>query len=265
MQCFTWRMGKLIPGIDVVVDKKFGPVVFLGQEGDGRRYEKIQLARRDPAVVVGGRIYEAEPRRVLLRVGEPDEHQFWVLERPRGPKDERILVRICTEGVEEPGSRGYWFESCGMPLELIKGHGARDVKGRGGLWDDGLFILQEDDIIQIMPEGGAQVEAYGLYLLDGQFGTMPWRALMALGGDEEEMGASDSEDPREEFTEVHDSVAPVIQLRPETAEELSKDIDQRLDTLEVVADSEEEELRKLAAEIAALEAAEQKKTGSVMS
>ncbi len=49
MKSYTWDGGKVVEGIILKNDEKLGQVIFLGEEGRGRRYEKISLGRRNPA------------------------------------------------------------------------------------------------------------------------------------------------------------------------------------------------------------------------
>lgn len=267
MLCMTWKMGVLTQGIEVVSDKKFGPVVFLGDEGPGRRYEMIQLGRKDPAVVVDGLIRTAFPLRRFSNRGEADEFEFWVLERPRESSyDGKVLIRVSTECEGSKGDRGFWLMAGGEPVEIVKGHGAHGAQGLDGIWDDGLILMREGDIVQVVSENG---DVWALYKLNGELGSMRWVDFMALSGD----------DPVSlDAWEGIEEVAPVIQLRPEP-EETEVVIEEPVSTpkqekkrkkkekqAEAVAAAkvvveekkltEEEELQKLAEEIAAIDAAE---------
>ncbi len=80
MKAYTWQSGRIGKGIVVANDEKLGQVIFLGEAGRGRRYEKVALGRRNSAEVVDGRIIEAHPVKITLpaKDGKP-EKVFYVL------------------------------------------------------------------------------------------------------------------------------------------------------------------------------------------
>jgi len=57
MKAFTFSCGKVYLAIKLRTDERFGQVVFLGEEGRGRRYEKVALGKRNPAEVIDGRVH----------------------------------------------------------------------------------------------------------------------------------------------------------------------------------------------------------------
>ena len=61
MKVYTFHRGKLTDGVVVREDDRLGTVVFLGESGRGRRFEKIGLFRNNPAEVADGRVYDAHP------------------------------------------------------------------------------------------------------------------------------------------------------------------------------------------------------------
>ena len=85
MKCYTMRGGRIETGIEIQTDDRLGPVVFLGEEGRGRRYEKVGLDRKSPAPMVEGRVMEADPTTITLppRDGKA-EKKFVVLGRAHG-------------------------------------------------------------------------------------------------------------------------------------------------------------------------------------
>jgi hypothetical protein len=150
MMAFTWQSGKLVAGFQLVHDEKLGTVVFLGEEGRGRYFEKVGLDRRNPAQVVGGRVRSAFPREVVLdaKSGKP-EKKFYVLEKARDGWD--VLVRVNTYGGYLKQGRGYWSVVSGKPTVLVQGNGAFGDAGRNGNWHDGLIRMLPGDVLRIHP------------------------------------------------------------------------------------------------------------------
>jgi hypothetical protein len=141
----------LSAGLQVQSDAKLGLVVFLGEEGRGRRYEKVGLSRRNPAEVVSGRVMNANPVKITLpaKDGKP-EKVFFVLERTTTVTQD-VLVRINTNGGYIRNGRGYWDAVSGDPVNLAGGYGAFGDAGRIGNWNDGLVVIHPGDVVRIHP------------------------------------------------------------------------------------------------------------------
>jgi hypothetical protein len=163
MKLYSFFRGVLQSGIEMIADQKFGPVIYLGEEGRGRRYEKISLARREPAVLKDGRIYEAHPLRITVGKAE-NEKSFFVLARPRNPQDPRALVRVCTCACYTRHSHGYWEAVKGNPITIVAAHGAHGDAGRLGTWDDGLVLMTPGDVLKVQPEGGYKTRPYAIIM-----------------------------------------------------------------------------------------------------
>lgn len=156
MRTFTWKGESLSQGIELIQDERLGKVIFLGEQGRGRRYEKIGLSRRNPAVVIGNRVLEAKVTKITLppKDGKP-EKSFFVLEDTT-VKSESILIRINTYGgYQRPSFGREGLGSCkviaGSPKEVIAGHGAFGDAGRVGSWDDVLMVMGKGDVFKIRP------------------------------------------------------------------------------------------------------------------
>jgi hypothetical protein len=78
MKVFSWNAGRVTAGVEVRADERLGQIVFLGEEGRGRRYEKVALAKRNPAEVIGGRVLEARVQKITLPAtgGKPEKSFF---------------------------------------------------------------------------------------------------------------------------------------------------------------------------------------------
>lgn len=175
MRCFNWNGGKISEGLSLQADDRLGPVVFLGEAGRGRRYEKIALGRRNPAEVVDGRVLAAYPVKITLpaRGGKP-EKAFFVLERPRS-QDDRVLVRVSTRWCYTKNSVGSWSTVAGSPENLVVAYGAHGDAGRIGNWDDGLVVMKPGDVLKVRPEGGHKTEPWAIWLEEGRPLTATWK------------------------------------------------------------------------------------------
>jgi len=151
MECYTWTPNGVSAGLELKIDDKLGQVVFLGEEGRGRRYEKIGLSRRKPAEVVNGRVMNANPLKITLPAqGLKPEKSFYVLEQPKGVSW-KVLVRINTFGGYIRNGHGAWSTITGEPETIVVGHGAFGDATRLGGWDDGLVLMKPGDLIQVRP------------------------------------------------------------------------------------------------------------------
>lgn len=173
MQAFTWSSGQISQGIALAKDDKLGDVVFLGEAGRGRRYEKVALGRRNPAAVVGGKVLEAQSVKITLpaRDGKP-EKVFYVLEKPKALLGE-VLVRVSTLTSYVRGARGYIETVAGTPETVIAGYGAFGDAGRVGSWTDSLVVLRPGDVLRIHPSRGEC--SYALWLEGGTPTTASWK------------------------------------------------------------------------------------------
>jgi len=164
MKTFSFVGGRVVPGIETKNDARFGPIVFLGEEGRGRQFEKIGLDRHDPADVIEGRVLECVPKTIPIaspRPGGPDK--FPVLGKSGGkPDDQRILVRVNTCGCYTKNTSGSWRVIRGDPLVLVKGYGAEGLAGRCGSWDDGLIVMSPGDILHVKRHGGYKTPPHAL-------------------------------------------------------------------------------------------------------
>ena len=145
MKCFSFNGGRLSAGLEVRKDDKLGSVIFLGEEGRGRRYEKVGLLRKDPAQVVEGKVLDAHPVKITIENGK----SFYVLARPENNGDQRILIRIntCTGYVR--GGSGNWSKLKGEPILLVNAYGAYGDAGRIGNWIDDLVLLSPGDVVRV--------------------------------------------------------------------------------------------------------------------
>ena len=167
MKCYTFSGGSLSEGISVAEDERLGMVVFLGEQGRGRRYEKVGLFRKNPAEVKDGKVNEAHPVKITINRGTDRERSFFVLAKSNNGKDQRVLVRISTRWCYTRNTAGSWSAVKGEPQNLVSGYGAHGAAGRIGNWDDGLVLMSPGDVIRVKPEGGHKTRPYALFCDEG--------------------------------------------------------------------------------------------------
>lgn len=162
MKTYNWS-GSLSEGLPLTQDEKLGKVVFLGESGRGRRYEKVGFSRRNPPEVTANRVMEAELQQITIPVrdGKP-KIKFWVLAKS-SEVTEKVIVRANTEGTYTRHTSGRWQAIAGEPERVIEGWGAYGDAGRIGGWTDGLVIMKPGDVIKIILSGGYKFEPRALW------------------------------------------------------------------------------------------------------
>ena len=173
---FTFHGGNVREGIATQEDEKFGKVIFLGEEGRGRRYEKISIARQNGAQVTEGRIYDLFLKKIVLEAtADKKEKIFFVAEKPATDYT-AVLVRINTQWTYTKCTVGTWSFIAGTAKPIISGYGAHGIAGRIGNWDDGIVEMHVGDVIRVTPEGGSKVYAFALWISDdGKPQTLKWQ------------------------------------------------------------------------------------------
>ena len=190
MTVFTWTTEKIVPGIRIVEDAKLGKIVFLGEEGRNRRYEKISLDRHTPPEIAGERIMEATLCKIVLpaKAGK-SEKTFFVLKKPQGKNDGRIFVRINTYTGYVRNASGRFETVEGNPETMVSGYGAFGDAGRIGNWDDAIVAMGPGDVLRIYPS--RREHSFALWIENGQPQTAVWkdyeniRAVAAMCADRE--------------------------------------------------------------------------------
>lgn len=193
LKTYTWTAGGVDAGIETKNDERFGAVVFLGEDGRGRRFERVAMSHHRPADVdpVEGEILEATPEKIVLPAsnGRP-EKIFFVLARPSRPSVD-VLVRVNTYTGYVRGGNGCWRTVAGEPTTVVSGYGAFGDAGRIGNWSDGLIVLHPGDVLKVCPSctrGG--YTSWALWLEGGVPKTLPFERYereLALAGARAEM------------------------------------------------------------------------------
>lgn len=185
MKTYSFVHGSLFEGIALTPDEKFGPVVFLGEIGRGRRYEKVALSRKNPPEVRENKVFDAEPVKIVVPARDNKSEQiFWVLAKPQKSDDGSVLVRINTEGTYTRNTGGGWKAITGSPETVVSGYGAYGDAGRIGNWDDGLVIMRLGDVLRVKRSGGHKNRPDALYF--NEKGVLDvadfeeWQALTAM-------------------------------------------------------------------------------------
>ena len=162
MKCYTWKHGKVTPGIEIETDPSLGIIISLGEEGrgEGRYHEKVELFRKSPPEIEKGLIDNAHPVEIVTNLKAPYAN-YYMLAKPDNCQDPRILVRINTQWIYTRGTHGRWKTIAGKPKNLMLGYGARErIIQRNATWYDGLVLLAPGDAVCITPEGGHKTEDY---------------------------------------------------------------------------------------------------------
>jgi hypothetical protein len=162
VKAMSFVRGKVCDGIELTLDNRLGPIIFLGEEGRGCRYEKVSLSRRHPACVVSGKVHDCHPEWITVGQGQ-NERSFLVLSKPRNPQDPRALVRVCTYGRFARDTCGYWEALRGNPITIVSGYGAYGYTRGRITWDDGLVLMAPGDVIEVrLADGDPQTLVYDL-------------------------------------------------------------------------------------------------------
>lgn len=170
MECFTFRNGKITPGISVEIDKKFGPVVELGEKGPGRVYAKVPFLRKDPAEIMEGETRHAYLVKIDTKETSIGTKSLYAFAKPNNTQDSRIILRINTKWRHELGAYGGWTIKKNRPKFIVSGYGAHGKRGELGGWLDSLVILSLGDEIYIKTEGGSDfIVVYRPCLMHGLF------------------------------------------------------------------------------------------------
>jgi hypothetical protein len=176
MKLFTWNDGEIRKGLALTSDERLGKVIFLGEAGRGRRYEKVGLDGFQPAEVINGCVLEAYPKKITLPA-KPEKGQkekmFYVLQKPKKNGETAVLVRICTDTGYRRGANGRYISVEGQPETLIYAWGAFGDAGRVGRWADGLVAMKKGDVIRVYPSRGEH--SYALWLEEGKPVTATWQ------------------------------------------------------------------------------------------
>jgi len=185
MKTYTFSGGSLGEGITLKQDDKFGLVVYLGEAGRGRRYEKVALSRKSAPEVRDSRVFDAEPVKIPVPAqGNKAAMEFWVLSKSQKPADGSVLVHVDTEGTYTRDSSGSWKTIAGNPETVVSGYGAYGDAGRIGNWDDGLVIMRPGDALRVKRSGGHKNRPDALFFdADGKLTSMDfeeWQALQAI-------------------------------------------------------------------------------------
>lgn len=178
--------GSLEEGLVLTLDQKLGPVVFLGEAGRGRRYERVAIDRHNPAEIKNGRVFEAGLKKITLSAKDGKaELVFYTLNLKTATKDSGdVIVRVNCQGCYTRNTYGSWETISGNPEKIVGGHGAYGDAGRIGGWVDDLVVIHPGDAIKVKLSGGYKNEPFAVWYDEKGVQSATWRDyenLMALG------------------------------------------------------------------------------------
>lgn len=164
MRCFTFHVNPKKPleealteGIQTTLSEKGRRLVFLGSKGAHCLCQIVFFDRgkmNEPAVDEAGLVHLAYPAKRTYnhkKDGVVEERERVVLKRAfRSPT--KILLRINTSTSSSHKINGRWQAKGGWPIEWVKSHGFSN----GQRWRDDLIVMDDQDVIMIIPAGGGR-------------------------------------------------------------------------------------------------------------
>lgn len=167
MKLFTFRYGKLTQGITETTHEHLGRVLRLGERGRGR-WEALVTIHRD----LPDPFDECHP---IVRERIVNDHpvQAVLLVPARAPHND-VLVRVCTDGPYTRHTYGVVKHRAGIATRLAHGWGAAGDAGRLGTWDDDLWQLSPDALLDVKLFGGSKSGRYALFVRNAQPVAMRW-------------------------------------------------------------------------------------------
>lgn len=180
MKTFTFIKGRINPGLAVTSDPTLGDIISLGEEGPGRRCQKVGLCRKTLGLrpTTSGPpnhriLTNAHPIEITIARGTDRELKLYLLAKPRGP-DPRALVRVSTKWICTRNTHGHFRPHKGDPKTLAVGYGAHGTAGPIATWKDALVIMAPKDILWVRPEGGHKTRPWALIHTGGAVEAMTW-------------------------------------------------------------------------------------------
>lgn len=167
MKIFTFAFGRLSAGITEHQHEHLGRVLRLGERGRGR-WESIVTIHRD----LQEAFTDCHPI-VRERVVNNNPVQAVLLVPARAPHND-LLVRINTDGPYTRHTYGVVKHRAGIASRLAHGWGAVGDAGRLGTWDDDLWQLSPDALLEVKLFGGSKSGRYALFIRNAQPVAISW-------------------------------------------------------------------------------------------
>jgi hypothetical protein len=148
MYFYQWWKAELTIGLPISAPVGY-PQLFLGQNGDDRRYGFVPLDRYHPPRLDDGLLLEADLRRTTVAMPE------WVFVDAATPT-KTVGIRIRTDWRvkrcnPKRCSPGQCRASSGKPVLVGDGSGMYGARGCSAS-SDSLYVLQPGDQIQVIPQ-----------------------------------------------------------------------------------------------------------------
>ncbi|GIW60264.1 MAG: hypothetical protein KatS3mg087_1330 [Patescibacteria group bacterium] len=153
MQCWTYMDRRLVPGIKIYNDPKYGDCVLIGEGGPDSWYEKVKLYRTNPPDIKDDIIYLAHP--IERRLKHPkNKTSIFLLTKPRKEDDPRLLLQLSTKGIYDSNSfAGTWRTVEGIAITILVGRGTIGSKSKKISWQEGLLVVYPNSVIHVNPLG----------------------------------------------------------------------------------------------------------------
>ena len=160
MRCFTFAHGELTPGIKTTVSESGKRLVYLGMKGSYSRYYTVFFAnkKKQPEVDSAGLVHFAYPTKwgynVKIKGSDEVIEEEKVVLAKAYPSPTKILLRINTSTQSKHRINGRWQSRGGWPTTWVKAHGFSN----GQKWVDDLVVMDDQDVILIVPAGAGRSE-----------------------------------------------------------------------------------------------------------
>lgn len=161
-------------GLDTIVSRKGKRLVYLGANGYGCKRELVFLEKKEelhPIVDDKGMIYLAYPakRDFYEKVKGNIKKTQKVILKKAIPSQTKALVRINTSTPSAFRVNGRWQELGGWPTVWVRANGFQC----GQSWVDDLVVMDDQDVILVVPAGGCRTDRRVIYNLRGEMGCIP--------------------------------------------------------------------------------------------
>lgn len=212
MRCFTFFHGKITPGIQTTLShKKKRRLVFLGAKGLKCVCKIVFFDKgNEPDIDENELVHYAYPTKRKFnkknkRTGQSTPREEVVLKKAY-ESPTKILLRINTSTASVHKINGRWQEVGGWPTDWVNAHGF----SKGQRWRDDLIVMDDCDIIMVVPAGAGRSERMIVRNDRGVISCIP-------------------ELEYHRIVEAHEKEMAAIEARQESAEEAVEDKTETVD------------------------------------
>jgi len=172
MRCFTYHGGQLTRGIKTTLSRTGKRLIFFGAKGFGCNRQLVFFDKKKenhPNVDSNGMIsfaYLTKRKFFDKYKGIIDKK---IILKKAYPSQTKALLRINTSTPSSYRINGRWQEIGGWPTLWVNANGYY----QGQIWVDDLVVIDDQDIILVIPAGGGRLDRKIIYNLKGEIGCIP--------------------------------------------------------------------------------------------